>query len=149
MRLPEFIEEYRRARWEVVEQAYARTQQTTGASRRCRQRKRGGADVVRHVQDGHQVVIAKAEPLGLEFAAASAKLLPPMRTAPGRRGLGLAWRERGANSQRQTSTSELQFRARKAPVCNTGRQICACLGQQRSEERRVGKECRSRWSPYH
>src|ERR1022692_2968559 len=62
--------------------------------RRCRQRKRGGADVVRHVQDGHQVVIAKAEPLGLEFAAASAKLLPPMRTAPGRRGLGLAWRQR-------------------------------------------------------
>jgi hypothetical protein len=94
MRLPEFIEEYRRARWEVVEQAYARAQQTTGASRRCRQRKRGGADVVRHVQDGHQVVIAKAEPLGLEFAAASAKLLPPMRTAPGRRGLGLAWRQR-------------------------------------------------------
>src|SRR2546427_11258527 len=23
------------------------------------------------------------------------------------------------------------------------------LAQQRSEERRVGKECRSRWSPYH
>ena len=23
------------------------------------------------------------------------------------------------------------------------------LEQQRSEERRVGKECRSRWSPYH
>ena len=22
-------------------------------------------------------------------------------------------------------------------------------GQNRSEERRVGKECRSRWSPYH
>ena len=22
-------------------------------------------------------------------------------------------------------------------------------GMQRSEERRVGKECRSRWSPYH
>ena len=22
-------------------------------------------------------------------------------------------------------------------------------GRQRSEERRVGKECRSRWSPYH
>jgi hypothetical protein len=29
MRLPEFIEEYRRARWEVVEQAYARVQQNT------------------------------------------------------------------------------------------------------------------------
>ncbi len=23
------------------------------------------------------------------------------------------------------------------------------LGEGRSEERRVGKECRSRWSPYH
>ena len=23
------------------------------------------------------------------------------------------------------------------------------IGQYRSEERRVGKECRSRWSPYH
>ena len=23
------------------------------------------------------------------------------------------------------------------------------MGQGRSEERRVGKECRSRWSPYH
>ena len=25
----------------------------------------------------------------------------------------------------------------------------ALLGSSRSEERRVGKECRSRWSPYH
>src|SRR3712207_7068741 len=25
----------------------------------------------------------------------------------------------------------------------------ACLDALRSEERRVGKECRSRWSPYH
>ena len=24
-----------------------------------------------------------------------------------------------------------------------------CLEKLRSEERRVGKECRSRWSPYH
>ena len=29
------------------------------------------------------------------------------------------------------------------PACN------AALGSGRSEERRVGKECRSRWSPYH
>src|SRR5205807_6245309 len=32
--------------------------------------------------------------------------------------------------------------------------LCSCyprplLGVPRSEERRVGKECRSRWSPYH
>src|SRR5256886_12962794 len=26
---------------------------------------------------------------------------------------------------------------------------CAVVGVARSEERRVGKECRSRWSPYH
>ena len=26
---------------------------------------------------------------------------------------------------------------------------CVCPNQLRSEERRVGKECRSRWSPYH
>jgi len=32
LRLPEFIEEYRRARWEVVEQAYARVQQYTPAA---------------------------------------------------------------------------------------------------------------------
>ena len=25
----------------------------------------------------------------------------------------------------------------------------AIMGESRSEERRVGKECRSRWSPYH
>ena len=25
----------------------------------------------------------------------------------------------------------------------------AAIGYHRSEERRVGKECRSRWSPYH
>ena len=28
-------------------------------------------------------------------------------------------------------------------------QITVLTGAERSEERRVGKECRSRWSPYH
>ena len=27
--------------------------------------------------------------------------------------------------------------------------ICGIVKPSRSEERRVGKECRSRWSPYH
>ena len=35
----------------------------------------------------------------------------------------------------------------------TVREICSALNikstRSRSEERRVGKECRSRWSPYH
>src|SRR5439155_16727190 len=36
------------------------------------------------------------------------------------------------------------------PEENGGTLIPACLPQNaRSEERRVGKECRSRWSPYH
>src|SRR5256712_10357713 len=30
-----------------------------------------------------------------------------------------------------------------------GPEYYAALGRNRSEERRVGKECRSRWSPYH
>src|SRR3989475_5291176 len=38
-----------------------------------------------------------------------------------------------------------------SPACNTGdagpRELIAI--RRRSEERRVGKECRSRWSPYH
>ena len=28
-------------------------------------------------------------------------------------------------------------------------ETCVAYGDKRSEERRVGKECRSRWSPYH
>ena len=27
--------------------------------------------------------------------------------------------------------------------------LLGCSNEERSEERRVGKECRSRWSPYH
>ena len=37
-----------------------------------------------------------------------------------------------------------------SPLCRQTLDIfCAMLDQLRSEERRVGKECRSRWSPYH
>src|SRR2546430_15369942 len=33
--------------------------------------------------------------------------------------------------------------------CNKHIPQLAALAKRRSEERRVGKECRSRWSPYH
>ena len=33
--------------------------------------------------------------------------------------------------------------------CEITAHFCANWTEQRSEERRVGKECRSRWSPYH
>src|SRR5687767_2333571 len=39
-----------------------------------------------------------------------------------------------------------------ADVCGAGRQLIPEMAdalKERSEERRVGKECRSRWSPYH
>src|SRR2546423_2878824 len=36
------------------------------------------------------------------------------------------------------------------PLASTSRILTpAVVGEERSEERRVGKECRSRWSPYH
>src|SRR3712207_7971150 len=34
-------------------------------------------------------------------------------------------------------------------VVSSGRQSADAVALLRSEERRVGKECRSRWSPYH
>ena len=36
----------------------------------------------------------------------------------------------------------------KAGLCS-GADFWNTMGIERSEERRVGKECRSRWSPYH
>src|SRR2546427_1355089 len=36
-----------------------------------------------------------------------------------------------------------------ASICAGSAQITRALKNTRSEERRVGKECRSRWSPYH
>ena len=39
--------------------------------------------------------------------------------------------------------------AADAPLAPSVRKIATETGTDRSEERRVGKECRSRWSPYH
>ena len=36
-----------------------------------------------------------------------------------------------------------------ATACHTGGEPEVAALAKRSEERRVGKECRSRWSPYH
>ena len=36
-----------------------------------------------------------------------------------------------------------------ADSLHVGHFMALCLMKRRSEERRVGKECRSRWSPYH
>src|SRR5256885_12124848 len=43
-----------------------------------------------------------------------------------------------------------QAEARNAPTGDVPEaELAASLNNVRSEERRVGKECRSRWSPYH
>ena len=34
-------------------------------------------------------------------------------------------------------------------ICGGGQGMCMAANAERTEERRVGKECRSRWSPYH
>src|SRR2546422_7154381 len=39
--------------------------------------------------------------------------------------------------------------ASRAPLRTMRTVCCKSLKNPRSEERRVGKECRSRWSPYH
>src|SRR2546422_8645108 len=43
----------------------------------------------------------------------------------------------------------IQFRLRDAPGCEASDSVDQRRWSRRSEERRVGKECRSRWSPYH
>ena len=52
------------------------------------------------------------------------------------------------NLSENIGTVALSFR--QVYGCFSGsRQLNALRGVCRSEERRVGKECRSRWSPYH
>src|SRR2546430_17079894 len=41
------------------------------------------------------------------------------------------------------------FRFDEIAPLNAEHRAAAIAGAERSEERRVGKECRSRWSPYH
>ena len=58
------------------------------------------------------------------------------------RGIGLAIAELLAS--RGTNIAAVDISADEAGVAAE-----RLLGTGRSEERRVGKECRSRWSPYH
>ena len=51
---------------------------------------------------------------------------------------------------KDTSGDGLDHRGDLAVVVGGGREGALVeVGAERSEERRVGKECRSRWSPYH
>src|SRR5258708_41699 len=50
-----------------------------------------------------------------------------------------------ANGESRTTSRKQREKSGLAP----GRGLFFMLASVRSEERRVGKECRSRWSPYH
>src|SRR2546430_10436259 len=50
---------------------------------------------------------------------------------------------------RPEGRSAIFRRAKAGPVMHYCRPASAYVAVARSEERRVGKECRSRWSPYH
>ena len=74
---------------------------------------------------------------GLAHNAVSVVLLDDERMA--------AYNQRYRNKAGPTNV--LSFPALFPPA--TPAELRADLGLLRSEERRVGKECRSRWSPYH
>src|SRR5256885_7545356 len=96
--------------------------------------------------------------------ASGAPAAQPATRAPGRDGLGFS-PPQGADtvedfgkppppptiSQITATVVELARSARGRPIfiLDNGQVWRQIDGDDRSEERRVGKECRSRWSPYH
>ena len=54
----------------------------------------------------------------------------------------------GRDTEAQTGALVQKYGARKVMIVYGGGSVIRS-GLLRSEERRVGKECRSRWSPYH
>ena len=52
-------------------------------------------------------------------------------------------------SQVSAKTNDKEQQLKKASKMAMVRALLPIVGLVRSEERRVGKECRSRWSPYH
>ena len=55
----------------------------------------------------------------------------------------------GLSPLRNTTNNPLDFSTRKRMIQELYPEIDVYYVEDRSEERRVGKECRSRWSPYH
>src|SRR5689334_24554572 len=66
--------------------------------------------------------------------------LPSARVARERESARMSWRVAGVRAK--------QLRASAFPLCVASLIVCVGCHGKRSEERRVGKECRSRWSPY-
>src|SRR2546426_9318551 len=58
----------------------------------------------------------------------------------------------GSGGERSQYAAHAMVHVLESPVRLRGPrtvEVLEAIGAERSEERRVGKECRSRWSPYH
>src|SRR5256886_16203306 len=64
-------------------------------------------------------------------------------------GVATFWQRASATSQTERGASGLDQHGRASTARNAPRGKLPAAVTLRSEERRVGKECRSRWSPYH
>ena len=53
------------------------------------------------------------------------------------------------NDASVVNAARVSFGKRIKEMSEGDTKLIKYLAQHRSEERRVGKECRSRWSPYH
>ena len=59
---------------------------------------------------------------------------------------GSIWKRSAAYMEAEGISYEARYTGGEDNATELARKAC---GEGRSEERRVGKECRSRWSPYH
>ena len=57
--------------------------------------------------------------------------------------------DRATNIQAEVDGQVVSVAAKRGDLVIAGQEIGRIDAATRSEERRVGKECRSRWSPYH
>src|SRR5574338_1218172 len=89
-------------------------------------------------------------PVGVSEGIGALKRLPERR----RNSLGRHVLSGNSASARSVFDSARRAFSRETPRDGKSRSwhawsICDFCPKRRSEERRVGKECRSRWSPYH
>src|SRR5438034_11598554 len=91
------------------------------------------------IQPPRGFFVALADPSGLPSHEVHQNELPH-RTPR----LGRCWMTCTARTGPSFRTSRSRARTR-----GSNRGVWAIIAGTRSEERRVGKECRSRWSPYH
>ena len=94
----------------------------------------------KHVQVPVKVPTPDIEDRGQVRLGAVSPAMPPVRT------VSAATKDAGTVRLGAVSPAMPPVRIARADTKDSGK---VRLGAVRSEERRVGKECRSRWSPYH